>query len=188
MHERAQAGRNGGIVGRSETGCECGRHIAQEVISPRSGTEMQQQPRSLQIWHIRDAGEKTLLRFPLGSEDGSNVLVRTKRRAEDEETLAIAGESPVSGPHWLFAVAAQVRDVCWFLTRCIPDAGLAAIELDVRMLVEGSLASVLQLADSLRGRDNINVVEVGKDRLAFAQLRVHLNEGRMLSDCVEGGH
>ena len=98
MHERAQAGRNGGIVGRSETGCECGRHIAQEVISPRSGTEMQQQPRSLQIWHIRDAGEKTLLRFPLGSEDGSNVLVRTKRRAEDEETLAIAGEraqSPV---------------------------------------------------------------------------------------------
>ena len=69
MHERAQAGRNGGIVGRSETGCECGRHIAQEVISPRSGAEMQQQPRSLQIWHIRDAGEKTLLRFPLGSED-----------------------------------------------------------------------------------------------------------------------
>ena len=106
MHERAQAGRNGGIVGRSETGCECGRHIAQEVISPRSGAEMQQQPRSLQIWHIRDAGEKTLLRFPLGSEDGSNVLVRTKRRAEDEETLAIAGESPVSSPHWLFAVAA----------------------------------------------------------------------------------
>ena len=132
---------------------------------------MQQQPGSLQIWHIRDAGEKTLLRFPLGSEDGSNVLVRTKRRAEDEETLAIAGESPVSGPHWLFAVAAQVRDVCWFLTRCIPDAGLAAIELDVRMLVEGSLASVLQLADSLRGRDNVNVVKVGKDRLAVAQLR-----------------
>ena len=63
MHERGQAGRNSGIMVRSEMGCECGGHIAQEVINPGRGAEMQQQPRGLQILHVRDAGEETLLHF-----------------------------------------------------------------------------------------------------------------------------
>ena len=138
VHKRAQACRNSGIVIRSELGCECGGHIAQEVVGPRRGAEVQQQPGSLKIWHVRDAGEETLP--ALGSEGGGYVLIRTERCAEDEEALAISGESPVSGPDGLFASAAQVRDVGRFFTAGIPDAGLAAIELNARVLAECSLA------------------------------------------------
>ena len=47
-----------------------------------------QKCRGSQIWHLTDAGEETLLRLPLRSKVGSNVLVR-ERRAEHEEALAI---------------------------------------------------------------------------------------------------
>ena len=80
--------------------------------------------------------------------------------------MAITGESPISGPNGLFAWPGKSeisRDVCRFLTR---GARLAAIELDARVLAECSLANVLQLTDSLRGRDNINVVKVGKTAAA----------------------
>ena len=132
-------------------------------------------------------GEETLLRLPPGSEGGGYVLIRTERCAEDEEALAIAGESPVSGPDGLFALAVQVRDVGRFFTAGIPDAGLAAIELDARMLAECSLAKVLQLTDSLRGRDNVNVVKVSKNRLAFMQLLVD-SEGGVLSNGITSRH
>ena len=100
----------------------------------------------------------------LGSEGGGYVVIRTERCAEDEEALAIAGESPVSGPDELFALGAQVRDVGRFFTAGIPDAGLAAIELNARVLAECSLAKVLQLTDSLRGCDNVNVVKARQGR------------------------
>ena len=76
VHKRAQACRNSGIVIRSDLGCECAGHIAQEVVGPRRGAEVQQRPGSLKIWHVRDAGEETLLRLPLG---GGYVLIRTAR-------------------------------------------------------------------------------------------------------------
>ena len=49
-----------------------------------------------------------------------------------------------------------------FLTCDIPEAGPAAIELDARVLAECSLANVLQLTDSPRGRNKIDVVTEAK--------------------------
>ncbi|CAE7215665.1 unnamed protein product [Symbiodinium sp. KB8] len=115
---------------------------------------------------------------------------RAERRCEElvgprrgAKNAAPRTQSPVQ------ALAAQVRHfgrfLKWFLTPGIPHVGLAAIEFDVRVLAGCSLANVLQLTDSLRGRDNVHVVKVGKNRLAFMQLLVDSSEGGVLSDGVK---
>ena len=47
---------------------------------------------------------------------------------------------------------------------------------------------MLQLTDSLKGRDNVNVVKVSKNRLAFMQLLVDSSEGGVLSNGTKSRH
>ena len=91
------------------------------------------------------------------------------------------------GRDGVLAVAAQVGDVSGLLPRCVPYAGFATVEFNARVLAKCPLAGVLQFPDALGHCDDINVVEVGKDRFALTRLRVNGCESRVLSDGVEGG-
>ena len=92
VHRRVQAGRNSGIVVRSEVSCECGgAHCAGGNWPGAVQKTLQKRSNSCEACRSSTA-------------NGCNVLVRTERCAEDEEALAIAGENPVSGPDELLAL------------------------------------------------------------------------------------
>ena len=116
---------------------------------------MQQWPRSLQIWDLGDAGEEAFVLGPLRGK-----LVCAERRAKNEKALAIAWRRPIPCPDGFLAVAAKVGDVCRLLSSRVPNAGLATVELNARMLAKCLLAGVQQLPDVLGNCDNINAVEV----------------------------
>ena len=86
----------------------------------------------------------------------------TRTRKPDDR-----GETP-SLRLWLRS-AAQVSDVCRFLTRCIPDAGFAVVELDARVLAECPFYK----RPAIDGVDNLNVVKVRETSLGFTQLLVN---------------
>ena len=108
--------------------------------------------------------------------------------AADEEALAIAGESPVSGPDGSSLWPRRSEMLAGssppaFQMRVLP--GLSSMRACSRS------ANVLQLTDSLRGRDTVNVVnvvKVSKNRLAFTQLLVDSSEGGVLGDGVKCRH
>ncbi|OLP76331.1 hypothetical protein AK812_SmicGene43756 [Symbiodinium microadriaticum] len=99
------------------------------------------QPRSLQIREIGDAGEEAIVLCPLRGKDAMDVLVSAERRAENEKALAIAWERPIPCPDGFLAVAAQAGDACRLLSSCVPNAGLATVELNARMLAKCRMRS-----------------------------------------------
>ena len=94
----------------------------------------------------------------------------SKRGTEDLDTLLAGGQGPGASPDCVPAGHLEVSDVRRFLTSGVPDARFPGIELYARLAPQGLLHGGVHCRSALGGRDDVSVVQKGKNGFAIPQM------------------
>ena len=83
----------------SKLGGECWRCCAEDVIATGAGAKQQQEPKGLEVVSGRDTLEQLFMAAVDVVQLVPHVCFRHKGRAEDCESLLLAGQGLVADPH-----------------------------------------------------------------------------------------
>ena len=176
-----------GVVGRAVR-----REHAEEVVGAGGRAEEEQQPGRLQVAEL---GRGCALGGHPGGDAGPAVAAAQRLQSRGARPSTTSpwrsggrGPSPdpnISGRAGVWLERSKVRRL---LTRGVPDAGLALVELDPSMIPEGICEVAIKGGDTLGRADDIGIVEEGKHALAWLQCGSNGAKGSVLGDCVECRH
>ena len=125
---------------------------------------------------------------PFKPKSTLDVGLMPQRRAQDVQPLLVGGEGPIPNPDRILRIALKVGDVWGFLACCVPDPGFAGVQLYAGVLPQSSLKGGKDRPDTLRGGDDVDVVQERKQGLAFRQQGLHIGKCWVLSKGIQSGH
>ena len=93
-------------------------------------------------------------------------------QAQDVQPLLVGGEGPIPNPDRILRIALKLGDIWGFLACCVPDPGFAGVQLYAGVLPRSNLKGGKDRPDTLRGGDDVDVVQERKHRSRLPTARL----------------
>ena len=143
------------------------REHTEEVVGARRGAEQQEEPSRLQVGEGRDALQQGVVLAALLLQVLSHESCGSEGGAKNDQSLAFRQRAPRPYPNIAALLGLDGGEIGGLLSRSVPDAGLALVELDSGASPQGvaeGRAPPRSLGVRLAGRTATVLLEQGKPR------------------------
>ena len=141
------------------------REHAEEVVGARRGAEQQEEPSRLQVGKGRDALQQGVVLAALLLQVLAHKSCGSEGGAKNDQSLAFRRRAPRPHPNIATLLGLDGGEIGGLLSRSVPDAGLALVELDSGASPQGVAEGAIKRGDPLGRADDIRVVQESKHGL-----------------------
>ena len=164
------------------------REHAEEVVGARRGAEQQEEPSRLQVGKGRDALQQGVVLAALLLQVLSHKSCGSEGGAKNDQSLAFRRRAPRPYPNIATLLGLDGGEIGGLLSRSVPDAGLALVELDSGASPQGVAEGAIKRGDPLGRTHDIRVVQKSKHGLTRHEGRCDISQRGMLGERITCRH
>ena len=157
--------------------CAIKREGAEGVLGTRRCATGEQQPCNLGVMECREVVEEALLARQDCTQVSFDELRSAKRNAKGNNTALCQRDFLATNPNR--GVGGKGKHTRWENASGVPNLGLSSFETETSVMPQVMFKSTVQLSDSGRGGEDVNVVKICQRLLALEKLRLQGPEGRL---------
>ena len=168
--------------------CAIKREGAEGVLGTRRCATGEQQPCNLGVMECREVVEEALLAGQDCTQVSFDELRSAKRNAKGNNTALCQRDFLATNPNR--GVGGKGKHTRWENASGVPshpNLGLSSFETETCVMPQVMFKSTVQLSDSGRGGEDVNVVKICQRLLALEKLRLQGPEGRLQGKREQAG-